>query len=38
MKHEKLTEKTFVPSPEYETYIREIAKDVLTEQSPKQLR
>ena len=29
MRNEKLNESTYVPSPEYETYIREIAKDVL---------
>jgi len=38
LKNENLTEKTFVPAPEYETYTREIAKAVLQEQSPKQLR
>lgn len=27
-----------MPCPEYESYTREIAKDVITEQSPKQLR
>lgn len=35
LKHEKLSEKTFVPQPEYETYTKEIAKDVINEQSPK---
>jgi replication factor C subunit 3/5 len=38
MRNEKLTEKTFVPAPEYEAFIRDIAKDILTEQSPKKLR
>ena len=38
LKNENLSEKTFVPAPEYETYTREIAKAVLQEQSPKQLR
>ena len=31
LKNENLTEKTYVPSPEYETYTREIAKDVLND-------
>ena len=35
LKHENLSEKTFVPRPEYETYTVEIAKDVIGEQSPK---
>ena len=35
LKHENLTEKTFVPRPEYETYTIEIAKEVISEQSPK---
>ena len=35
LKHETLSEKTFVPRPEYETYTIDIAKDVLQEQSPK---
>lgn len=38
LKNENLSEKTFVPAPEYETYTRDIAKAVLQEQSPKQLR
>lgn len=38
LKNENLSEKTYVPAPEYETYTREIAKAVLQEQSPKQLR
>lgn len=38
LKNETLIDKTYVPSPEYETYTRDIAKDVLSEQSPKQLR
>lgn len=38
LKNEKLTEKTFVPAPEYETYTRDIAIMVVQEQSPKQLR
>ena len=38
LKTEKLKENTFVPSPEYETFTRDIAKDVLSEQSPKMLR
>ena len=29
LKHEVLTEKTFVPRPEYETYTIEIAKEVI---------
>ena len=35
LKNEHLSEKTFVPRPEYETYTIEIAKDVIGEQSPK---
>jgi hypothetical protein len=31
LKNENLTEKTFVPAPEYETYTRDIAKAVLQE-------
>jgi len=31
LKNERLNEKTFVPSPEYETFTRDIAKDVLAE-------
>lgn len=38
LKTENLTEKTFVPAPEYETFTKDIAKDVIHEQSPKQLR
>lgn len=33
-----MTAKSYVPCPEYESYTKEIAKDVITEQSPKQLR
>lgn len=35
LKNESLTEKTFIPAPEYETYTKEIAKQVLLDQSPK---
>jgi replication factor C subunit 3/5 len=35
LKTENLTEKTYVSSPEYETFTKDIAKDVLTDQSPK---
>ena len=38
LKNENLSDKTPVPAPEYETYTKEIAKAVLLEQSPKQLR
>jgi hypothetical protein len=38
LKNNQLTAKSFVPCPEYENYTKEIAKDVITEQSPKQLR
>lgn len=38
LKNETLSEKTYVPAPEYESYTRDIAKSVLQEQSPKQLR
>ena len=38
LKNNNLSAKTYVPCPEYESYTREIAKDVITEQSPKQLR
>jgi replication factor C subunit 3/5 len=38
LKNENLTEKTFIPAPEYEVYIKDISKMVLTEQSPKMLR
>jgi hypothetical protein len=31
LKTEKLTEKTYVPCPDYETFIKEIAKDVVIE-------
>ena len=31
LKNDNLTEKTFVPAPEYETYTRDIAKDVIHE-------
>jgi len=29
LKNENLTEKTFIPAPEYEIYTKEIAKSVL---------
>lgn len=35
LKNENLSDKTFVPAPEYETYTREIARMVVYEQSPK---
>jgi replication factor C subunit 3/5 len=38
LKNERLTEKTYVQAPEYENYIRDIARMVVAEQSPKQLR
>ena len=38
LKNQNLSVKTYVPCPEYESYTKEIAKDVITEQSPKQLR
>lgn len=38
LKNTKLDGKTYVPCPEYESYAKEIAKDVISEQSPKQLR
>ena len=38
LKNNVLSSKTYVPCPEYESYAKEIAKDVFTEQSPKQLR
>jgi replication factor C subunit 3/5 len=38
LKNENLSDKTYVPAPEYETYTRDIAKMVISEQSPKQLR
>ena len=31
LKHENLSDKTFVPRPEYETYTIDIAKDVISE-------
>jgi replication factor C subunit 3/5 len=31
LKNEKLSDRTFVPAPEYETYTRDIAKMVLQE-------
>jgi len=31
LKNESLNEKTYVPAPEYETFTRDIAKDVLYE-------
>lgn len=38
LKNNNLSGKSYVPCPEYESYTKEIAKDVITEQSPKQLR
>lgn len=38
LKNENLSDKTYIPAPEYEVYTKEIAKDVLKEQSPKMLR
>ena len=38
LKNDRLNEKTYVPAPEYETYTRDIAKMVIQQQSPKQLR
>lgn len=38
LKNPNLSNKSYVPCPEYESYTREIAKDVISEQSPKQLR
>ena len=38
LKNPNLSAGSHVPSPEYETFTKEIAKDVLLEQSPKQLR
>lgn len=38
LRNQHLTAKTYVPCPEYESYAKEIAKDTITEQSPKQLR
>ena len=38
LKNPNLSAKSYVPCPEYESYTREIAKDVISEQSPKQLR
>ena len=38
LKNNQLTAKSYVPCPEYESYTKEIAKDVICEQSPKQLR
>jgi replication factor C subunit 3/5 len=35
LKNDKLTDKTYVPAPEYEMYCRDIAKMALIEQSPK---
>jgi hypothetical protein len=35
LKNEKLSEKTYVPAPEYETYTKDIALMVVQEQSPK---
>jgi hypothetical protein len=31
LRNEKLSDKTFIPAPEYEAFIRDIAKDILTE-------
>jgi DNA polymerase III delta prime subunit len=33
-----LANNIYIPCPEYESYTREIAKDVIAEQSPKQLK
>lgn len=38
LKSEKLTDKTYIPMPEYEEFTREIVKDVMQQQSPAQLR
>lgn len=38
LKNQTLNSKSYVPCPEYESYTKEIAKDVISEQSPKQLR
>ena len=38
LKNPNLSTKSYIPCPEYESYTKEIAKDVITEQSPKQLR
>ena len=38
LKNPTLSGKSYIPCPEYESYTKEIAKDVLSEQSPKQLR
>ena len=38
LKNASLSNKSYVPCPEYESYTKEIAKDVISEQSPKQLR
>ena len=38
LKNPSLSENTNIPTPEYEVFTKEIAKDVLTEQSPKQLK
>lgn len=35
LRNQNLTPKTYVPCPEYESYAKEIAKDTITEQSPK---
>jgi len=35
LRNPTLSVKSYVPCPEYESYTREIAKDVITEQSPK---
>jgi replication factor C subunit 3/5 len=35
LKNENLTDKTYVPAPEYEVYTKDIAKAVIQEQSPK---
>jgi len=31
LKNEKLSDKTYIPAPEYETYTRDIAKMVIQE-------
>lgn len=38
LKNPNLSAKSYVPCPEYESYTRDIAKDVISEQSPKALR
>ncbi len=38
LKNPNLSDNTNIPSPEFELFTKEISKDVLTEQSPKQLK